>query len=189
MTSTSTPLTEAETQGMSTAELRINLERCARLIDHPSLLQRLPDHGEGIRHRHVLFTKEVERREIESAKAKTTTDEAPPTTEALERRRRDNETAQLAEASKMATSPADAAREIGEKYKHCRVSVEDTVRRMYEGVVSEAEVQRIVQSVPPSYFLTYEETCAMERRLAKEARRAELQKLAAESARQSLKPQ
>ncbi|KPA77114.1 hypothetical protein ABB37_07429 [Leptomonas pyrrhocoris] len=189
MTSTTAPLTEAEVRAMSTAEVRVNLERCTRLVGHPSLLQRLPDHGNAIRHRHALFTEELARREAESANASTSTADVLSASPTKEQRRRDNEVVQLAEATAgTTTSRVDATREIGEKYRDYRVPVEATVRRMYEGAISEAELQRILQSVPPTYFLTYEETCAMERSLAKEARKAELQKLAAESARQSRAP-
>lgn len=189
MNSTSAPLTEAEVKEMSTAELRVNVERCTRLIAHPALLQRLPDKGESIHHRHSLFTAELARRE--STVATTGVDGTTPQLSAKEQRRRDNESAMLAEATGGAgvSLPVDAAREMGEKYKTYRVPVEETVRRMYEGAISETELQRIIQSVPAGYFLTYEETCAMEKKLAKEARKAELQKLAAEAVRQSKAPQ
>lgn len=189
MATTSTAVTETEVREMSTAQLRVNLERCTRLVAHASLLQRLPDGGENIRHRHALFTTELQRREAEAREEDATTAAAAAGgTTALseqEQRRRANEASQLAEA---AESPADAARAMGEKYRHDRVPVEATVRSMYEGAVSEAELRRIIDSVPAGYFLTYEETCAMERKLEKEARREELQKLATEAARQSTAP-
>ncbi|KAL7702948.1 hypothetical protein N2W54_005353 [Lotmaria passim] len=185
MTSTVASLTEAEVREMSTAELRVNLERCIRLVGYPSLLQQLPDGGEGIRHRHSLFTEELRRRENESNYAAATSSSSCSTASAQAQRKRDNEAVKLAEA---AVPTADAAREIGEKYKDMRVSVDATVRRMYDGALSETELQRIIQSVPPGYFLTYAETCAMEKNLAKEARKEELRKLAEESARRSLSP-
>lgn len=185
MTTTSAALTEAEVSEMSVAALRIHLERCTRLVAHASLLQRLPDKGESIRHRHALFTAELQKREAASTVAAAAAEATSARAEQNERRR-EHEDAKLTEA---VLSSADVAREMGEKYRHDRVSVEKTVRSMYEGAISEAELQRIILSVPPGYFLTYEETCAMERKLAKEARKAELQKLAAEAARQSLAPQ
>jgi hypothetical protein len=187
MSSTAAPLTEAEVRAMSTAELRVNLERCSRLVGHPSLLQRLPDGGAGIRHRYDLLTAELKHREDYSPEPQSTSVEGGTTVSAAEQRRRDNEADKLAEAQ--ASTPADAAREMGEKYRTYRVPVEATVRAMYEGAICEAELQRIIQSVPPGFFLTYEETCAMEKKLAKEARKAELQKLAAATARESLAPQ
>lgn len=195
MSTASAPLTEEAVREMSMAELRLNAERCTRLVAHASLLQRLPDGGANIRLRHSLFTAELQRRETArvadtSSSSSNTEDKSGATAvdvpSAQEERRRANEAAQLAETVE---SPVDVARAMGDKYRHQRVPVEETVRSMYEGAVSEAELQRIIQSVPAGYFLTYDETCAMEQKLAKEARREELQKLAAESARQSRLPQ
>ncbi|KAG5484805.1 hypothetical protein LSCM1_06631 [Leishmania martiniquensis] len=175
----SAPITEAEVRNLSTAEIQVNLERCGRLISQSSLLQRLPDGGEGIHRRRELFSKELERRravEMENSDEHTRAAYSTVT----EARKRDNEAALLSEASHGVT---EAAREMAEKYEHQRVDVEATVRRMYEGVLSEKEIQRILRSVPPHFFLTYAETCERERRLAMEARKAELQKLAAQAAR------
>ncbi|KAK7198897.1 hypothetical protein NESM_000856300 [Novymonas esmeraldas] len=178
------PLTEADVAAMSTAEVRANLERCARLVTHAALLHRLPDGGASIRHRHTLFTNELEQRRVTGeAKAAEVAAAAPA---AVEERKRSNEAALLSESGSTATS---AAREMAEKYRDQRVDVEATVRRMYEGAVSEGEIQRIIHSVPPHFFLTYAETCEMERQLAKEARRAELQKLAAHAGRHTSVPQ
>ncbi|AYU76899.1 hypothetical protein LdCL_110018800 [Leishmania donovani] len=179
------PLTEAEVRELSTAEIRLNLERCSRLLSQASLLRRLRDGGEGIRRRSQLFAKELKRRHrVEAANGDASTRLTPSTlTEAL---KRDNEAAILSESTHNAT---DAAREIAQKYKDHRVDVEATVRRMYEGILSESEIQRILQSVPPRFFLTYAETCEMERQLARDARKAELQKLAAQAARLSATPQ
>lgn len=181
----STPLTNAEVRELSTAEIRLNLERCSRLLSQASLLQRLRDGGEGIRRRSELFTKELERRRtVEAANCDASAQLAPSTL--IEALKRDNEAAFLSESTHNST---DAAREIAQKYKDQRIDVEATVRRMYEGILSEGEIQRILQSVPPRFFLTYSETCEMERQLARDARKAELQNLAAQAARLSATPQ
>ncbi|GET86726.1 hypothetical protein, conserved [Leishmania tarentolae] len=181
----SAPLTDAEVRELSTPEIRVNLERCTRLLSQTSLLQRLRDGGEGIRRRHELFTKELDRRhavEVDTpdASARLT---SFTLTEAL---KRENEVSILSESTHDAR---DAAREIAQKYKDQRIDVEATVRRMYEGILSEGEIQRTLRSVPPGFFLTYTETCERERQLARDARKAELQRLAAQAARFNAIPQ
>ncbi|KAG5483953.1 hypothetical protein CUR178_06951 [Leishmania enriettii] len=178
-------LTEAEVRELSTAEIRVNLERCSRLVSQTSLLQRLRDGGESIRRRRELFSKELERRcVVETSSSDTRAHLASSTS--MEDRKQDNETALLAESARSFT---DAAQEIAKKYKDQRIDVEATVRGMYEGVLSETEIQRILQSVPPRFFLTYAETCERERQLAVEARKAELHKLAAQAALHRAMPQ
>ncbi|KAG5510170.1 hypothetical protein JKF63_07067 [Porcisia hertigi] len=177
-------LTEAEVREMSSSEIQVNLERCSRLVTQTALLQRLHDGGEGIRHRHKLFTEELERRRTVEA-ANTDGKVSFVSSTSTEPRKQDNEAAFLAES---AHEYADVAREVAHKYKDHRVNVEETVRRMYEGAISESEIQRILKSVPPHFFLTYAETCEMEQRSAREARKAELQKLAALAARHSPMP-
>ncbi|CAJ1019059.1 hypothetical protein Q4I30_001821 [Leishmania utingensis] len=186
MSSTSpAPLTEAEVRELSTAEIRVNLERCSRLISQPTLLARLRDGGEGIRRRSELFTKELERRRtVQAVNANVNTHLVSPTL--FETLKRENEAALLTESTPQFT---DIAKEMGLKYKDQRVDVEATVRRMYEGALSEAEIQRILHGVPFRFFLTYTETCEMERQLAREARKAELRKLAAQAARHRDTPQ
>lgn len=155
---------------MTTAEIRVHMDRCERLTARPELLSRLPDAGESIRNRLDAFARELDRRTA-AAKREVVTqpleselapiDAAPPV-------------AQVCYMSNVAA--------IMDKYRDRRIPVEETVRRMYGGSISEREMQRIVSEVPPNYFLTYSETLEREREMAKQARREELEKLRQQSA-------
>jgi len=166
---------------LSTAELQQHVERCARLMKHAALLDRLPDHGAGIKERHLRFTEELAARasrKAETPSTETSAEEGPSSSSA---KRANEEDALRAELSSAATRLAAQAA-VMKKYEDHRVSVEANVRRMYEGTLSEREIQRVIDEVPPTFFLTYRETQEMAKESAKQARRDELQRLRAQTA-------
>lgn len=157
---------------LPTAELRVHIQRCERLLQHPELLERLQDKGASIKERLERFSGELSRRDA-SVKA-----HANSSAEKLNTRA-GNDEEKLAEVKVL--SQAEDQRQIAEKYKDRRVPVEEIVRRAYGGSLSEKEIQRILADVPPNFFLTYTETLAMQTAAAKEARKEELRRLRAQS--------
>ncbi|KAG8347196.1 hypothetical protein ERJ75_000823800 [Trypanosoma vivax] len=152
---------ECDVETLSLPELNAKIERCERLLQHPALLGRLPDGGEGIRSRHALYVSEKAKRVEEAPRA-----DAIPTTEEI-------------------PSPGsyeEAARAVGERHRDFRVPVEEVVRRTFGGSLCESEIQRILSDVPPNFFLTYGETLQMEQRIMAQEREATLERLRRQSA-------
>lgn len=153
---------------MLTADIRQHLHRCERLLRYPALLERLPDKGSGIRQRYEIFTTELKRRETFSEATEPTATPSGPVDKQSE-----------AQELSMLPEDTDAAQlhAIEQKYRDYRVPVEHHVRRMYGGSISEREIQRILEDVPPTYFMTFAETRAMEKAFAQRSRAEELQRL------------
>ncbi|EPY43798.1 hypothetical protein AGDE_00123 [Angomonas deanei] len=151
----------ADVTTLSTAELNVHVARCDRLLGQEALLSRLPDKGEKFRVRREMYQKELARRQTE--------EQVPPTG------KMENEQSKLAEEG--VGHYREEAIKIGDKYKDRRVPVESTVRRMYEGVLSEQQIQKIIQEVPENFFLTRTETIEMEKENYNERRRLELARL------------
>lgn len=157
---------------LSTAALHLHWQRCERLIRHPSLLRRLPDGGASIHRRHATFCSEIERR----AALKSDADDA----QEIVQRKIEHEAALQRESEETV-----AKAKLTEKYKDTRVSVEATVRRMYEGMITESEIQRIIKEVPTNYFLTHAETVEQQKKLALANRKDDLARLRQQASQHS----
>ncbi|RNE99461.1 putative protein kinase [Trypanosoma rangeli] len=188
---------------MAPSALHAHIQRCERLLSHPTLLGRLPDGGAAIRGRHALYVAERSRREaVGDASSGTTEQDAAEeavrqveqqicqitiSPEAASKQTADKwaechaspNTGEwgVEEGERAVESYGDAARAIGEKHRHSPVPVETIVRQTFGGSLCEAEIQRMLHDVPPNFFLTYEETTSMQRRLLAEERQEALKRL------------
>ncbi|ESL08462.1 hypothetical protein TRSC58_03835 [Trypanosoma rangeli SC58] len=188
---------------MTSSALQVHIQRCERLLSHPTILGRLPDGGAAIRDRHALYVAERSRREaagdtssgtteqdaaeeavrqVEQQVSQMTISPEAASKQTTERRAECNASLNTGEWSveegeRAAESYEDAARAIGEKHRHSRVPVETIVRQTFGGSLCEAEIQRMLHDVPPNFFLTYEETISMQRRLLAEERQEALKRL------------
>ncbi|RNF13990.1 putative protein kinase [Trypanosoma conorhini] len=184
---------------LSPAALLVRVQRCERLLSHPTLLSRLPDGGAAIRGRHALCVAERARREAAGDAASATRQQEA--VRPVEGQARGMTTAPegLSEAAAggragchaspntsersvdeeetAAESYEDVARAVGEKHRHSRVPVETIVRQTFEGSLCEAEIQRMLHDVPPNFFLTYDETVSMQRSLLAGERHEALKRL------------
>ncbi|KEG13822.1 putative protein kinase [Trypanosoma grayi] len=183
--------------------LLVHIERCERLLRHPTLLSRLPDGGEGIRQRHALYVAELSRRcakdeatttmrEVDKAEVSAQYEEeqsyrtsasAVVEQQVTENTRvkcsapSSNDAGKEPNQANVAESDEKVACAVSEKYKHCRVPVEEIVRRTFGGSLCEAEIQRILNDVPPNFFLTHEETLLMQQKRVEEERLETLERL------------
>ncbi|SCU64277.1 uncharacterized protein TEOVI_000582000 [Trypanosoma equiperdum] len=165
--------------------LQVHIERCERLMKQPALLSRLPDGGNGIRERYSKYLAEVERRKTNGAASALTAqkdgdDEVRDEDEAQSRPAavegcQDEKT--VGDTTTAEVTYEEEARAIGERHRHFRVPVEEIVRRTFGGSLCDSELQRIINDVPPGFFLTYEETMSMERKLMEEERAETLERL------------
>nr|CCC95235.1 unnamed protein product [Trypanosoma congolense IL3000] len=169
---------------LTSLELQAHVERCERLLKHPSLLSRLPDGGSEIVERRTRYLKEIERRESsgeggistgEAARESSDGNGGPGTPTPQVEMVAENGDVRLNKAP-LATYEEEA-RVIGERYRHSKVPVEAIVRRTFGGSLCEAEIQRILSDVPHNFFLTHDETIRMERRLMEEERAEMLRRL------------
>ncbi|KAH9599652.1 hypothetical protein LSM04_004138 [Trypanosoma melophagium] len=171
--------------------LFVHIERCERLLRHPLLLSRLPDGGKSIRARHTLYVAERKRREANDdaatlaksvddavgsprhVKEVLSTDSVPKGMDMMphginvssrELDSNNNDETNMEESYK------EAVHAMTEKYRNYRIPVEEIVRRTFGGSLSEAEIQRILDDVPPNYFLTHDETLSVQRKLLAEER-------------------
>ncbi|CCW63535.1 unnamed protein product [Phytomonas sp. EM1] len=177
-----------DTSIMQTAELRAHIERCERLMRQEALLERLPDRGAGVKHRYSIYTAELERRkneqELQNGENNAEKEGCGSSVGAPLGVGKVNSPAKVRNEETMPYMDPNYAtqlRIIEEKYQDVRIPVEKIVRRMYEGSLSETEIQRILKDIPPKYFLTHRETCERMRELARRAREEELQKLKQQS--------
>lgn len=134
---------------LSSSDLDSRIERCSRLINNSALLKRLPDGGEKIKKQYA---------QLLSARSK-----------------KQNDSEEMLEVKETNFNVEEAS--IAGKYRSYRVSVEKRVRDMYEGSLSEKEIQKIIEDVPSTFLLTQEETEAMEQAIVRQRRKAELEKL------------
>lgn len=148
---------------LSRDETMIQLERCRRLLSNTELMLRLPDKGKSVKTRMSTLIAWAETEGKKDIDAFTSVSADVSTLRIEEERRSDGEKVEV-----MA---------IVEKYKNYRSSVEDKVRQMYEGALTEKEIERILQDIPPNYLLTLPETEEMSRNLLQVRRKYELENL------------
>ncbi|CCW68381.1 unnamed protein product [Phytomonas sp. Hart1] len=179
-----------DTSIMLTAELKVHIERCERLIRQEALLERLPDKGAGVKHRYNAYLAEMEIRENLQKKQEFQSgnineekeyNKAPVGVSLENDKAHSPKVSNEKDMMRMETNYATHLRIIEEKYNDVRIPVEKIVRRMYEGSLKEAEIQRILNDMPPKYFLTHRETCERAREMAKRTREKELQRLKQQS--------
>ncbi|ORC88479.1 putative protein kinase [Trypanosoma theileri] len=181
---------DSDVNTLPTHLLLVHIERCERLLSHPLLLSRLPDGGESIRARHTLFVAERKRREAngDAAIVAKSVDAVVPhckekgvssTDDLLKgmdmNPRETNISCRQFDSKNILDrnteeSYKEAVQAMTEKYRHYRIPVEAIVRRTFGGSLSETEIQRILDDVPPNYFLTHDETMSLQRKLLKEER-------------------
>lgn len=140
------------------------IERCRRLLSNPQMLLRLPDKGESVKARMRFLSEELEGADkldknlgpsaciIEEACCEDCAEEE----NTVEKREEEG---------------------ITEKYQNYRCSIEDKIREIYEGVLTEKEMQRILDDIPANYLLTLPETQEMSKSLLHERRKYEMEKL------------
>lgn len=148
---------------LTIAEIQTHLERCERVLANPSLLSALPDRGERIVKRHGLLMDEKTRRAAPAADCH----EPPPLN---------------------SSSNADVE-EIVAKYAGYRINVAQEVHRMNDGILSEREIEKLIQDVPQDFLLTSEETASMSNRLAAQQRANEVRLLQSHLLKASAVPQ
>lgn len=152
---------------ISDSELKAHIDRCNRLLEHDNLLKSLPDKGETIRLRLDLLVTECQKRKLGKVHS------LPIGVE-------ERKILHPHSSCSKKFNEGDVA-SIIQKYKDYRVNIEEKVREMYEGTLSEQEIQKMLEVLPPSFLLTWEETREMEKKMIKEQRKSELSKLCAES--------
>ncbi|KAF8302687.1 hypothetical protein TcYC6_0043060 [Trypanosoma cruzi] len=195
--------TEGDVTQMELSALLVHIERCERLLRHPTLLSRLPDEGETIRSRHALYVAERSRREVggDASSSRKENDAVEGSVRQVERQISQMTLSTEEKSEKTATMPMechaslntdgwtvgaggkavesyeDVARAVGEKHRHSRIPVEMIVRQTFGGSLCEAEIQRMLCDVPPNFFLTHDETISMQRKLLSEERLEALTRL------------
>lgn len=147
---------------MTRTDLLTHIERCQRLLANTDLARRLPDGGENLSKRLELFQDELRKRDGKQEVNEKETEE--------EKSKLDSTGSDEEEVRKNTAV-------IVQKYRNYRVDVEAKVRKMYEGSLSEREIQKILEDIPPNYLLTFDETYEMEKKLIKERRKEELANL------------
>lgn len=140
----------------------MQLERCRRLLSNAELMLRLPDKGESLKKRMSSLIAWAEREEKDSGTFTIVSVDEGGLRDEKEKRSGGHEVDVMI---------------IVEKYRNYRSSVEDRVRQMYEGALTEREIQRILQDIPANYLLTMPETEEMSRKLLQERRKYELENL------------
>lgn len=148
---------------MTRTDLVAHIDRCQRLLANQDLARRLPDGGENLSKRLEVFKEEIRKRDAtQDQENKTDNTNLKKLVEPAENN--DEEFHKNTAA-------------IVQKYSNYRVDVEAKVRKMYEGSLSEREIQKILEDIPSNYLLTFNETCEMEKNMIKERRKEELANL------------
>lgn len=153
---------------LSGSEILEHIERCRRLLSNTQVVLRLPDRGESIKNRIRSLCEEVDRGEKGEGNLTTST---LAWEDSCCGERTDGRAGQ----------EEKELERLAEKYRDYRCPIEEKIREIYEGALSEREIQRILDDIPTNYFLTLRETEEMNKRNLSERRKHELEELQAES--------
>lgn len=184
---------------LSDRALLDHISRCERVLANSGVVQRLPDMGAEVQRRYALYTFERERRSCSSTKTRqaelassTTGDDGQCPQNSLNESHafesgRGGRNIFNTEAQTNVSGIDEAFRaKMMEKYRHSGVAIDVVVRNSFGSMLSELEIQRVLDEIPKNYLLTYDETQKKISQLAREERLRELERLGTLSQKQTI---
>ena len=151
------------------AEALDGIERCQRLLRNTSLMRQLPNNGAAIR--------------LRLQQHQTLMDQLPTNAKQdatrNEQQKKEEDTASCPIRSSIEkTVVVSQFQEVNEKYRHHRVNLREELHRIFGGMLSPSEINRVVDvDSSEKLLMTWDETQMMERRFAELEREGMLRRM------------